>query len=113
MIEIIFQFGGEIILVKIDGHRILFGNTSYGARLAPLADLKLSKAGVIKEFPDLNDDIMWREEAIKRFKQHIRRFRTEKTKAKYIIEDLKKHGYQPKRMKENGKREVRIDGGGY
>jgi len=79
--------------------------------MAPLKNLKLNKAGVTKEFPDLEDSPDWREEAVKRFEEHIRGYKTEMAKAKYIISDLRKHGYIPKRLQEKGKRWVKINGG--
>lgn len=110
MIEIIFQFGGEIILVKIEGNNVYFGNTTYGARMATIDGIKLSHAGVIKEFPDLEDDENWREEAIKRFKEKIKSCKKEQEIADYVITDLKEHGYIPKRLQINGKRPVRLQG---
>jgi len=79
--------------------------------MAPLKNLRLDKAGVTKEFPDLEHSPDWREEAVRRFEMHIRKYRTEMTKAKYIISDLRKHGYIPKRIQEKGKRWKKINGG--
>lgn len=108
MIDLIFQFGGEMVLVKIDGSSVMFGSTSNGAKLAPISGLKLSKLGVLVEHPDLEDDEMWRDKAISRFKEHIISLSTEKNRAEYIIKDLKNHGYSPKRMQINGRRPERI-----
>ena len=98
-------------MVKIEGGSVTVGSTTFGAQMAPLRNLKLNKAGVIKEFPDLEDSPDWREEAVSRFEMHIRKYRTEMAKAKYIIADLRKHGYVPKRLQEQGKRWVKINGG--
>lgn len=108
MIEILFRFGPEIILVRIEGTKVLFGNTMYGARLATIEGLALLKAGVEKEFPDLIGDPFWREEAINRFKEKIRDLKDENARAKYIIEDLKKHGYIAKKMNIAGRRSLDI-----
>jgi len=105
MIEMFFQFGGEYILIKVDGNNVLFGNTAYGAQLATIDGIRLSYDGVIKEFPDLQDSPIWKEEAIIRFKNEIRNIKTEKLKAKFIADDLSKHGYVLKRMRQNGFRE--------
>jgi|TARA_R100000093_G_scaffold35586_1_gene18800 hypothetical protein len=108
MIEVIFQFGGDIILVKIEGNNINFGTVGQGAQMAPIDGLKLSKGGVEEEFPDLVGNPEWREEAIVRFKDEIKCKKGEKSKAKYIIDDLAKHGYVAKRLKQNGYREEKL-----
>lgn len=100
----IFHFGPDVVLIKVEGNNVKFGNTSYGAQLTSIDGLKLSKAGVIKEFPELKDSPLWKEEAIFRFKKHIKRLNTERAKAKYISEDLKKHGYVLKKVQQAGQR---------
>jgi hypothetical protein len=104
MIEIMFSFGSEIVLVKIDGHSVTFGNTVYGAVMSTIEGLKLSKAGVFKEFPDLVDDNEWRVKAIERFKNKLQLLATEKEISDYIIEDLKKYGYKPMYKQKQGYR---------
>lgn len=104
MIDLLFQFGGDMVLVRIDGNSILFGHTKFGAKLADISGLKLNKSGVIKEHPDLEGDESWREEAIKRFKEYIKSLKSESLKADYIISDLRKHGYIFKRKQIAGRR---------
>lgn len=108
MIDIIFRYATEHILVKIDGNSILFGNTLYGAKLATIDGLRLNHDGVIKEFPDLKDNPSWREEAIYRFKLKIKEMRTEEEIVNYIIEDLKKYGYIPLFKQRAGFRKVKL-----
>jgi len=108
MIDILFEFAGDYVLVKIQGSSVLFGSTAYGAKLAPISGLKLSKEGVEKEFPDLRGNILWKEEAVKRFTDKIKRLRTEKSRAEYIIEDLRGHGYIPLKLQEAGMRPVKL-----
>ena len=103
-----FHLGPDVVLVKIDGTSILFGNTSFGALLAPIDGIQLSKAGVEKEFPDLKDNVSWREEAIKRFKEKIAGLPSERQRADYIIADLQSHGYIPKMMQVGGFRPVKL-----
>lgn len=112
MIEIIFQFGGDIVIVQIKGNSIMFGSTAFGAKLAPIDNLKINYAGVCREFPELELVDDWKEQAIIKFKNHIKRLKTEKDKANYIIEDLKEHGYVAKRFQINGGRikPIRVDG---
>ena len=108
MIEIILTLGMETILVVIRGNNILFGSTSFGARLATIDQMQLSKAGVCKEFPDLKDKEDWKEQAIKRFKDKIKSLKTEREKANYIIHDLKNYGYIPRKIKIDGSRSINI-----
>jgi len=107
--DIIFYFGKEIVLVKIDGTNVLFGNSTYGAKLAPIDGLKLSRQGAIKEFPDLKGRDDWKEIAIKRFKDHIAYLADEDKIAEYIIEDLKKYGYQAKYSQKAGFRPKKLN----
>jgi len=98
MIDTILYFGTEIVLVRINGRNVTFGaNISPNNPVMTTIDgLRLSKAGVIKEFPDLKDNPNWQQEAIARFKDKIRSFNTEEEIWKYVIDDLKKFGYIPK-----------------
>jgi hypothetical protein len=104
MIDLMFLFGSEVILVKIDGDSVLFGNTSYGARLSDISGLRISRDGVIREHPDLVDNPDWKEKAIIRFKEHIKKLDTEGAIADYIKNDLKKYGYTLKKIQINGRR---------
>lgn len=110
MIEAIFQLASEIILIRVAGNSVGFANSTYGATFSTIEGLKLSKSGVIKEFPDLKDKENWKEEAIKRFRKKIASLPTERQKMNYIIEDLKKHGYKPKWEQVYGYRRRRLDG---
>ena len=94
--ELVFQFGNDIILVRIEGNRVIFANSQYGCQASEIDGMNISKEGVIKEFPDLKDNPEWRGEAIKRFKEHIRKLDGEDNVANYIIDELKKYGYIPK-----------------
>ena len=72
MIELMFKLAGDYILVRIMGNNVLFANTAYGAQMASIDGLKISKEGAVKEFPDLKDNEQWKEIAIKRFKDKIK-----------------------------------------
>lgn len=104
MIDIVFKLGPDVILVKIDGNSILFGNTSQGPMLTNIDGLKLSKSGVMKEFPDLKGRDDWEKEAAKRFKEKIKSLKSERERANYIIGDLLSHGYQPWKLQVSGHR---------
>lgn len=91
----LFEFGSEVIEVRIEGNNCLFRTKDYGGASHPIDNLTLQKTGVIKEFPDLKDNKDWRKEAIKRFKQKLKNYKTEKQRMEYVKEDLKKFGYKP------------------
>lgn len=102
--EMIFTFGPDVILVQVRGNSVMFGNTSYGAKLTDISGLEINKAGVIKEFPDLADKDDWKEQAIERFKDKIKSLPSENAKMKYIRGDLEKHGYILKKIQKAGGR---------
>ena len=96
MIDLIFYLGSEVVFVRVQGHNVLMASGTNGAQMATIDGIKLSKSGVVKEYPDLNSHPNWREEAIGRFKAKLRELSSEDAIANYVIEDLKKHGYIPK-----------------
>jgi len=108
MIELLFSFGGETILVVIRGKDVKFGNTSYGAQLADISGLKLNYDGVVKEFPDLSNREDWQEEAALRFKDYIANLNSEEEVSRYIIEELKQHGFIPMKKKMKGHRPINL-----
>lgn len=108
MIDVFFQFGNEFILVKIDGTNVRFANSVFGSQLATIDGLQLDYKGVIKEFPDLEDNPEWKKIAIMRFKNNIREMRNEDEISNYIINDLKKYGYVAKLKQRQGFRPERI-----
>lgn len=108
MIDIIFHYGNEVVIVKISGNSVLFGSTMFGAKLANIEGLRLDFHGTIREFPDLEKEIMWREKAIERFKEHIKNLKTEENVASYIIEELRTKGYVPKYKQKSGMRPMLI-----
>lgn len=107
MIGTIFQFGSDIIEVRIIGEQCLFKSSQYSV-FSPIERLKLDKKGVIKEFPDLKDNLNWREQAIERFKNKLKSYQTEKERMDYVINDLKKYGYKPLYQQQKGFRPRRL-----
>lgn len=103
-----FRFGADHILVSVAGNHITFANTEQGMVQATIEGLRLSKSGVMKEFPDLKDNPDWATEAVKRFKDKVSTLGTEELKVNYIIEDLRKHGYIPMYKQKGGFRPERI-----
>lgn len=108
MIELMFKFANEIILVVINGNEILFGNTGFGSQLATIDGLRLNYQGVIREHPDLETEKDWEKIAKERFKKYIKLLKTEIAKSNYIIDDLKKYGYEPMWRKRKGFRFERL-----
>lgn len=104
MIDLMFWLGPEVIIVKVNGNNISFKNVNQNTGFVSIEGLRLSKEGVVKEFPDLKDREDWKDEAIERFKDHIKSLKTEKEKVDYIAEDLKKHGYVLKQTQLAGQR---------
>jgi hypothetical protein len=110
MIQVLFEFCGEHILVVIEGTKIMFGNTSFGAKFATIDGLKLDYNGTIREFPDLELEKDWREIAIERFKNKIKTYQTERDIASYVVDELKKFGYVPLKIQIQGYRWRKLDG---
>jgi len=107
MIDALLQFGNEVIIIRVDGNKVTFGNTLQGAQMADIKGLKLDYSGVCREFPDLETSDTWQEEAIQRFKDKIQGFKSEMQKIKYLIEDLSAHGYKPLQIQKKGFRAER------
>lgn len=108
MIELIFEFGSEVILVVIENQDVKFGSTLFGAKLSDISGLKLDYNGVCREFPDLETSENWREEAINRFKEKIKLMKTEDETSNYIITEFIKMGYKPKFKQKKGFRRENI-----
>ena len=108
MIELMFGFGNEKVLVIVNGNDIRFSQSNQGNQQATIDGLNIDYNGVIREHPDLELRKDWREEAIKRFKQKIASYPLEEQKAEYIIEDLRKFGYKPILWGGKGHRPKRI-----
>lgn len=89
----VFQLGGEVIDVIIQGNNLMFHDSS--GMITTLEGLKLDKSGVVKEFPDLKEDEDWRKKAIERFKEHYKTMKQENDKLDYVKNELTKFGWTP------------------
>ena len=107
MIGVIFNFGTEIVEVSVSGKNVYFRTNPLGG-YATIDKLKLSKAGAIRQFPDLKNKENWKELSIKRFKKKINNLQTEDERVKYLITDLEQHGYKAKAIQKTGFRPKRI-----
>lgn len=92
MIKGTFEFGSDVVEAVIDGNNLMFMDVSSGLITSP-EGLRIDRNGVIKEFPDLEDDEEWKKKAIERLKEHMKSFDTEDKKLNYIKEELVKNGY--------------------
>lgn len=108
MIDLIFNFASDVVLIRITNHEVKFANSMFGAVMADISGIRLDYAGTIREFPDLKDDIEWREKAIERFKAHIKSLDSEDKISDYIISELKSKGYTPRLKQIAGFRAVKI-----
>lgn len=94
MINANFKLGGEIVIIKVEGNSLGFFDVGTG-QFTTLDGLRLSKAGVLKEFPDLKNDADWRIKSINRLKKHLKSIEKEMDKMIYVKNELIKFGYEP------------------
>ncbi len=107
MIGVIFQFGTDVVEVRVKDNNVFFRNSN-SQQFGDIDGIKLDKSGVLKEHPDLKDKDDWKQQARKRFKEKIKKMETEKEQVKYIIKDLSKFGYKPMYMQKQGFRPIKI-----
>jgi len=93
MIKATFKLAGDIIDVVVKGNELLFMDVGTGM-ITPITGVRFSKAGVLKEHPDLKDKKDWRLIAIERLKEHMKKFKNEMEKMIYVKEELIKFGYE-------------------
>jgi len=108
MIKGTFKFGGDIVEVIVDNTNLLFHDT-HSQMTTSLEGLRLSKAGVLTEFPDLKDVKDWKKIALKRLKEYIKKMKSEKEKLEYVKKELSKHGYEPLYYQKGGYRPIKWD----
>jgi len=106
-IGVVFEYAAEPVEVRVIGTNILFRTMTSGGWIT-IDNIKLNYSGVVREFPDLEKDDDWKEKAIERFKDKIKKFNTEMERANYITEDLRKHGYIPRFRQRAGFRPEKI-----
>lgn len=94
IIKAVLRFGGDIIEVIVENGSLMFLDTSSGT-LTTIEGLKLNKSGVVKEFPDLENNQDWQKIAKERFKEHFKTYKSDTMKLEYIVNELKNHGYTP------------------
>lgn len=110
MIGVIFQFGNEMIEVRVIGTELCFKTSDYNSRSVPIEALKLNKEGVIREFPDLRYAEDWKQKSIERLKNKIKDMPNEVERINYLIDDLKTFGYIPIYYQKQGHRVTKFKG---
>ena len=97
-----------MVSVKVEGNSLGFFDNASG-QITTLEGLRFSKAGVLKEFPDLKDDADWKIKAINRLKEHLKNKKTEMDKMLYVKEELTKFGYEALHYQRAGHRPKKFE----
>lgn len=107
--RILFKFGGDLIETVWSEQGLMFYDPSSNMWTSP-EGLRITKTGVIKEFPDLENDDEWKKKALQRLKDHIKSLKTEDEIQNYIINELIKYGYEPMCIQKAGHRPKKWNG---
>lgn len=107
-IQIVFQKCSERIAVRIIRENILFIDLQTNM-MSPIEGLNFTKKGVETEYPDLIGDKEWKQKAIQRFVDKIKKFESERERARWIIEEMKSMNYKPLYEQVNGFRPKKIE----
>jgi hypothetical protein len=105
MIQAAFQLGQTIITAEVNGEGLLFKDITNANIIAP----QFGYNNVIKEFPDLKDDPLWKTKAEQRFIDYFHTIKGEMEKIIYIAQELKKVGYKPMYWMKKGFRTQKFD----
>lgn len=87
-----YRLGGELFNIIIDGTNLMFLNSS--GTITTIDGVRISKGGVIKEFPELENNPEWKKIAIERLKEKIKSLQTEMERTNYVKDELVKFGYE-------------------
>lgn len=93
MIKGTFKLGSDLIDAIIRDKNLIFHDNSSGA-ITTIEGLRISRAGVLKEHPDLKDNPDWKKIAIDRLKKHIKSLEKEIKMLYYVKDELNKFGYE-------------------
>lgn len=91
MITGVFRIGGDVNRVIIDRDNLMFMDSN--GTITTIDGLRINKAGVLKEFPDLENNDDWKKTAINRLKEKIKQFNSEGEQIDYVKDELTKFGY--------------------
>lgn len=107
MITTTFAFGNDIRNIIIRDNELYFCEIQNN-HISTISGLKLDRAGVFREHPDLKDNKAWKEIAIKRFKKKFKSITGETKKNRYIIDELTKFGWKALMKQRAGHRPEKI-----
>jgi len=103
--KLVFELGGDFVFVKIEGKNVSFANSLTNfQQFVPIKFLKLNTEGILKQFPDLKDlsEKEMKQEAIERFRNHIKTLGGEEEIKKYIKKEFEGMGYTLKSIHKDG-----------
>ena len=109
-IKLTVKLGGEIFEVIVNQTELLFYSIN-SQSFTTIKGLKISKGGVLKEFPDLEDNPNWKDIALERLKEKMNSYQTEREKLTYVMNELLKFGYQILFYQRAGGRPTKIKNG--
>lgn len=107
MIGLALDYFGNLVEVRIIGKEVLF-RTSQFKSWADIRGIKLDKKGTLREFPELKDKEDWEKQAREKFKEKIKKMKSEEEICNYIKEDLTKFGYKPLYKQTKGFRPIKL-----
>lgn len=87
-----YRLGGEILNVLVDGTNLMFLDSN--GVVTTIEGVRISKGGVLKEFPDLEGNEDWRKIAIERLKEKVKELQTELERTIYVKDEFVKFGYE-------------------
>lgn len=101
MIKGQFKLAGDLIDIVVRGNELLLMDIGTG-QITSIEGVRFSKAGVLKEHPDLKDNPDWKKIAIERLKEHMKKYESEMDKMVYVKNELIKFGYEPMHLQRAG-----------
>ena len=109
-IKLTVKLGGELFEVIVNQTELLFYSIN-SQTFTTVKGLKMSKAGVVKEFPELENNPDWKQIALDRLKEKMNGFKTEKEKLTYVMDELTKFGYKALFYQRAGGRPTKLTNG--
>jgi hypothetical protein len=97
MINLLFKRGQEAVALRIIGSEVQIGMQQGGYfKLAPIEGVQLSVEGILKEFPELKGKSPQeiKKEGVKRFREHLKKFKSEEEVKEYFIKEMLQMGYE-------------------
>ena len=110
MIGIIFeQMDGKMVEIRLSGNDIRVRHQDYGASFFPLK-IVFEYNRCLKVFPEIEGSSSWRDLADELFKKNLKEYKTQKSKAAYIVEEMQSQGFKPLYSQEEGHRTKKFNG---